>query len=213
MGNETIQTGAQDALIVVDVQRDFCPGGALGVADGNQVVPIINRLVPMFGRWIYTRDWHPANHMSFAANPEFHDGSWPPHAVQGTPGAGWCEDLEMPEDAVLVNKGENPAREAYSGFKSESFDLAGCLRTLEVRRVFIAGLATDYCVRETALDGRAAGFDVYLVEDATRGVAPETTKAALEQMEAAGVRCILSTELQDSGERPPAPQSQSGDIA
>ncbi|NLE11815.1 MAG: isochorismatase family protein, partial [Actinobacteria bacterium] len=93
-------TGAHDALIVVDVQRDFCAGGALPVPGGDEVIPAINSIVPLFGRWIYTRDWHPADHVSFSEHPEYRDGSWPPHCVQGTPGSDWCKSLDMPMNAI-----------------------------------------------------------------------------------------------------------------
>jgi nicotinamidase/pyrazinamidase len=209
-GGEPVLTGARDALIVVDVQRDFCPGGALPVAGGDEVIPVINNIVPMFGRWIYTRDWHPAGHVSFSTDPRFRDGSWPAHAVQGTPGAEWCSDLDMPMNAILVSKGDDPGREAYSGFQVDRLDLAEFLRLRKVERIFVTGLATDYCVRQTALDARAAGFTVYLVEDAVRGVAPETTAQALAEMEAAGVKRVLSAQLRDSGERPPAAYDEHG---
>jgi nicotinamidase/pyrazinamidase len=209
-GAGTILTGAHDALIVVDVQSDFCAGGSLAVPDGDSVIPVINRIVPMFGRWIYTRDWHPANHISFAANPEYRDSSWPPHAIQGTPGAEWCTGLEMPMNAILVSKGDDPEREAYSGFQVDRLDLADFLQRRRVERVFIVGLATDYCVRQTALDAQAAGFTVYLVEDAVRGVSRDTTARALEELEAAGVLTIRSSQLEDSGERPAAAYDEFG---
>lgn len=209
-GGETILTGVQDALIVVDVQQDFCPGGALAVPAGDEIIPVINSLLPLFGRWIYTRDWHPADHVSFATRPEFRDGSWPAHAVQGTPGAERCPGLDMPMNAILVSKGDDPGLETYSGFQVDRLDLADFLHHDKVERVFITGLATDYCVRQTALDARAAGFTVYLVEDAVRGVAPETTARALAELEAAGVRRVMSTRLQDSGERPTAPYDERG---
>ncbi len=211
--SEKVLVGAKDALIVADVQRDFCPGGTLGVPGGDEVIPMINRLVPMFGRWIYTRDWHPADHISFSDHPEFRDGSWPPHAVQGTPGAEWCHGLEMPMNAILVSKADDPRREAYSAFQVDRFDLADFLRHWKVERVFLTGLTTDYCVRQTALDARAAGFTVYLVEDAVRGVAPETTATALADMEAAGVIRVRSDRLEGSGERPPVDYDEDGNPA
>jgi nicotinamidase/pyrazinamidase len=205
-----VTTGAHDVLMVVDVQADFCPGGALGVAGGFDVIPIINRMVPLFGRWVYTRDWHPHDHVSFSDHPEFRDGSWPPHAVQGTPGANWCDGLEMPMNAILVSKGDDADLEEYSGFPKKRLDLAEFLRLRKVDRVFIAGLTADYCVRRTALDARAAGFSVFVIEDAIRGVAPETTAAAFAEMAAAGVVFIRSGQLVDSGERPPAAYDEHG---
>ena len=201
---EKILVGPRDAIIVVDVQRDFCPGGALPVPEGDEVIPVINELLPLFGRWIYTRDWHPVDHVSFSERPEFEDGSWPPHAVQGTSGAEWCSDLQMPMNAILVSKADDPNVESYSGFQVPRFDLAAFLRHRKVERVFVAGLATDYCVRHTALDARTAGFTVFVVRDAVRGVAESTTSEAIAEMEAAGVVMVQSAMLEDSGERPPA---------
>jgi len=199
---DTILLGAKDALLVVDVQRDFCPGGSLPVPGGDEIIPVINRIVPLFGRWVYTRDWHPANHVSFSSEPEFKNGSWPPHCVQGTPGADWCEGLEIPMNAILVSKGDDPAREAYSAFQNERLDLAEFLRAHQVERVFVVGLATEYCVRQTALDALAAGFKVYVVEDAVRGISSEGSAAALAELEKAGAVLIRSSQLEDSGERP-----------
>lgn len=203
-------TGPSDALIVVDVQSDFCPGGSLGVPGGDEVIPVINHLIPMFGRWIYTRDWHPKNHVSFSAHPRFRDLSWPAHAVQGTPGAEFCPGLDMPMNAILVSKGDDPQRETYSGFQVERLDLAAFLQARKVTRVFVTGLATDYCVRQTSLDALAAGFEVYLVEDAIRGVAEDTTAAALAELEGAGVCRVLSSQIEDSGEKPVAPYDEHG---
>jgi nicotinamidase/pyrazinamidase len=206
----SVFTGAHDALMVVDVQNDFCPGGALPVPDGDAVIPVINHITPMFGRWFYTRDWHPADHVSFSSEPEYRDGSWPPHAVQGTWGARWCDGLEMPMNAILVSKGDNPQREAYSGFQNTQFDLAEFLKLRRVDRVFICGLALDYCVRQTALDAVAAGFTVYLVEDATRGISQESSNRTLAELEAAGVVRVHSDQLVDSGERPAAAYDADG---
>ena len=205
-----IQTGARDVFMVVDVQRDFCPGGALGVEGGDQVVPMINRLLPLFGRWVYTRDWHPTNHVSFSEHPEFHDGSWPPHAVQGTAGAAWCDGLEMPMNAILVSKGDDPGHEAYSAFQVKRLDLGEFLRLRRVERVFICGLALDWCVRQTALDAVAAGFTVYLLEDATRAITPEGGASTLAELDAAGVVRIRLDQVVDTGERPPAAYDEHG---
>lgn len=197
-GATTILTGAHDVLMVVDVQRDFCAGGALAVESGDEVIPIINGLLPKFGRWVYTRDWHPHDHISFSAHPEFRDGSWPPHAVQDTPGAAWCDGLEVPANATLVSKGDDPDYEAYSGFPKKRLDLAEFLRLRKVERVFIAGLAADYCVRYTALDAKEAGFTVFVIEDAVRGVAPDTTAAAFAELDAAGVIRVRSDQIEDA---------------
>jgi nicotinamidase/pyrazinamidase len=188
-------TGAHDVFMVVDVQRDFCPGGALAVAGGDEIVPIINGLLPLFVRWVFTRDWHPARHISFSELPRFRDGSWPPHAIQGKPGAAWCRGLEVPRNALVVSKGDDPDHEVYSAFQIKRLDLAEFLRLRGVERVFVAGLAADYCVRQTALDARAAGFTVFVVEDAVRGVAPDTTAAAFADLDAAGVIRINSDQV------------------
>lgn len=206
----TVLTGAHDALFVIDVQRDFLPGGALAVPGGDEIVPVINRLVPYFGRWIYSRDWHPAGHVSFSLQPEFCDGSWPPHCVQGTPGAAWCAELEMPMNAILVSKGDDPDADVYSDFRVERLDLAQFLRHRRVERVFLTGLAAEYCVRFTALDACASGFTVFLVEDAVRGLTPEGSADTLAELEAAGVVRVRSGQLRDSGERPPAAYDDHG---
>lgn len=195
----TVHTGAHDVFVVVDVQRDFCPGGSLPVPGGDEVIPTINRLLPLFGRWVYTRDWHPSNHVSFSEHPRFGDGSWPRHAVQGTPGAAWCRGLEVPRNALVMSKGDDPVHEAYSAFQVKRLDLAEFLRLRMVERVFVAGLATDYCVRQTALDAQAAGFTVFVIEDAVRGVAPGTTAAAFAELDAAGVIRVRSDQVHHDG--------------
>jgi len=190
-----MQVSETDALIVVDVQNDFCAGGALAVRDGDAVVPVINRIAARFSRIFYTRDWHPANHCSFSDAPEFVDKSWPPHCVQDTPGAEFHPELYMPDDAVVISAAADPDREAYSGF--EGTDLAVQLRDAGIRRVFVCGLATDYCVRATALDALAEGFEVVLVEDACRGVdiPAGNAAAAIEEMRQAGAAVVHSREV------------------
>ncbi len=181
---------ARDALIIVDLQNDFCPGGALPVPRGDEIVPIINALVEKFDHVFATQDWHPENHVSFKTQ----GGPWPPHCVQGSPGAELHPNLRA-ENAVRVRKGTNPQREAYSGF--EGTDLADKLRAAGVRRVFVCGLATDYCVKATVLDALREGFDVVVVSDAVRGVdvKPGDSQAALEEMKAAGAAVVASSEI------------------
>lgn len=183
---------ATDALIVVDVQRDFCPGGALAVNEGDAVVPIINRIAPRFATKVYTRDWHPADHCSFSATPQYVDGSWPAHCLQDSEGAAFHPALEAPDDALVVNKGNDPAREAYSAFQDT--DLAERLRARSIERVFVCGLATDYCVKSTALDAQGEGFEVVIVEDACRGVdvPPGSAAKALNELVESGVVRIRS---------------------
>ena len=160
--------GAGDALLIVDVQNDFLPGGALAVADGDAVIAPLNRWIARFGAArapVYaTRDWHPPDHCSF--RPQ--GGPWPPHCVAGTDGARFAAALALPADAVVVSKADTPARDAYSGFDGTS--LAAQLRARGVRRVWVGGLATDYCVRATALDALQAGFEVRLLGEAMRAV-------------------------------------------
>lgn len=179
-----------DALIAVDIQVDFCPGGALAVNEGDQVVPIINDLADRFPVCVFSRDWHPPDHCSFSTNPQFVDGSWPVHCVRDTPGAAFHPDLIIPADAIFVSKATEPAIEAYSDF--ESTGLTAQLKVRGVTRVFVCGLATDFCVKATALDARKIGFDVVLIEDACRAVdnPPGTGASAIVEMDRAGViRC------------------------
>lgn len=157
------------ALIVVDVQNDFCPGGALPVPGGNDIIPVLNRYIGVFNSKklpIYaTRDWHPENHISFKTR----GGPWPPHCIQNTWGAQFHPDLNIPlHNTIVISKAVEPDREAYSGF--EGTNLEADLKSRGVRRVFIGGLATDYCVKETVMDALKIGFEVVLLEDASRGV-------------------------------------------
>jgi nicotinamidase/pyrazinamidase len=175
-----------DALIVVDVQNDFLPGGALGVPDGDAVVPVLNRYLARFaaaGLPVFaTRDWHPAGHCSFAAR----GGPWPPHCIQETPGAAYAADLELPPATHHVLKGSDLDQDSYSGFGGTR--LADELRAAGAERLFIGGLATDYCVLNTVLDARREGFAVRLLLDAIRAVEvnPGDGDAAIERMRAAG---------------------------
>lgn len=192
-------TGPGDALIVVDVQNDFCPGGALAVADGAAVVPVLN----LWSRWfaaaglpvVYTQDWHPADHISFAHR----GGPWPPHCVQLTPGADFHPDLVV--QGVVFRKGFDPDREAYSGFHGHlssdrplaaSAGLAEWLKAQGVGRVFVGGLATDYCVRATVLDARGEGLAAFVIADGSRAVevAAGDGAKALADMQAAGARVL-----------------------
>jgi len=190
-----MKIGPTDALIVVDLQRDFCAGGALAVKGGDDVVPLINALAPRFVHTVFTRDWHPADHCSFADPPQFRDGSWPAHCVQGTPGAAFHPGLDVPENATIEDTATQSGKEAYSGF--DETVLAERLSEWRVTRVFVCGLATDYCVKATALDALREGLDVVLIEDACRGVdiPPGTAAAAVEEMRQAGVDVLLSGDL------------------
>ena len=184
-----------DALIIIDVQNDFCPGGALPVADGDRVVPALNRYIEKFTREklpiFATRDWHPEKTIHFKA----HGGLWPPHCIQGSKGAEFRSDLALPADAVIVSAGMAPDEEGYSGFDGvdpAGVGLAELLRRSNVARIFVGGLATDYCVKQTVLDGLKRGFAVTLLEDASRGVelTPGDSQHAIEEMVRAGANAI-----------------------
>jgi len=181
-----------DALIVVDVQNTFCPGGTLPVAEGDRVVEPLNRIMPLFrGRVYASMDWHPADHVSFREQ----GGIWPPHAVAGTADAELHSGLNRDGIATVVRKGTASERDAYSAF--DGTGLADTLRDAKVRRVFVGGLATDYCVKATALDARKAGFDVVLLTDASRAVdvAPGDGDRAVAEMREAGVETAVTGDL------------------
>ena len=177
-----------DALLIVDVQQDFLPGGALPVPGGDAVVAPLNRYIDAFERQglpvLATRDWHPPDHCSFAAQ----GGEWPPHCVAGTPGAAFATGLRLPASAVVVSKARDPDADAYSAFQGTT--LTTRLRDLGVRRVFVGGLATDYCVRATVLDAIAAGFEAVVFADAVRAVElqPGDGARALADMAQRGAR-------------------------
>ena len=174
------------ALIVVDVQNDFCPGGALAVPDGDAVVEAVNRLAGEASFVVATRDWHPADHGSFAAQ----GGPWPVHCVRGTPGAELHPGIDQGQIDVVLDKGQAPDREGYSGF--EDTELERLLRERGVDTVDVAGLALDYCVKATALDARRAGFNVTVHRGATRAVevSPGDGERAVAELRAAGVEVV-----------------------
>ncbi len=191
-----IHTQDGDALLIVDVQNDFLPGGSLAVAQGDQVVGVLNDYIAVFSRQglpIYaTRDWHPANHVSF--QPQ--GGPWPPHCIAATEGAAFTPDLRLPAGQyTVISKATRADKDAYSGF--EGIDLAAQLHAAGVRRLFIGGLATDYCVLNTVRDALRAGFAVLLLEDAIRAVnvQPEDGAKAVAEMCAAGAVTATLTEL------------------
>jgi nicotinamidase/pyrazinamidase len=201
------------ALILVDIQNDFVPGGALAVADGDAVVPVANRVQKHFDLIVATQDWHPANHGSFAAN---HPGKrvgevidlngqpqilWPVHCVQNTRGAAFVDDLSTIDIVKVFTKGTDPAIDGYSGFfdngHRRSTGMGDYLASRNVAEVYILGLTTDYCVKFTALDARKLGFNAFLIEDGCRGVelrAGDTQRANAE-MKSAGVRVMRSLDL------------------
>jgi nicotinamidase/pyrazinamidase len=183
------------ALLVVDVQNDFCLGGSLAVKGGDQVVPVLNRIIDCFQKKpvtiIASRDWHPANSKHFKAN----GGLWPPHCVQNTAGAEFHPDLRLPPGTIVVSKGMRVDEDAYSAFDATTADgrsLARLLNDLKIQHVFIGGLTTDYCVKTSTLDAIRAGFQVTVFIDATRAVnlQPGDAEKAVEAMRTAGAELI-----------------------
>lgn len=183
----SIKLTPSDALLLIDVQNDFCPGGSLAVADGDAVVPILNTWIAAARRGgahvFASRDWHPADHVSFAEQ----GGLWPPHCVKGTPGAAFHGDLELPSDTVVISKADQPEYETYSAF--DGGELGEKMRTAGVQRLWVGGLATDYCVKASVLDAtQIPGLEVHVIAAAIRAVdvAPGDGEAALEAMREAG---------------------------
>jgi nicotinamidase/pyrazinamidase len=184
---------ARDALVVVDLQNDFCPGGALAVRDGDAIVPVVNRYLERFvsaGAPVFlTRDWHPPVTTHFQA----YGGVWPPHCVQGTRGAEFHPGLKLPAGAEIVSKGMDPTRDSYSAFQAEDpagQPFPGVLTNRGVRRLYVGGLATDYCVRASVLDALNAGFEVVVLGDAIGAVdlKPGDGARAMEEIRNAGAK-------------------------
>ncbi|MGP8269963.1 MAG: bifunctional nicotinamidase/pyrazinamidase [Terracidiphilus sp.] len=207
-----MQITAQDALLVIDVQNDFCPGGALPVADGYAVIEVIHRIAPRFEHIVLTQDWHPAGHSSFAS---VHPGKrpfdqielsygaqtlWPDHCVQGRKGAEFHPALHLPRAEMILRKGYRPQIDSYSAFfendRSTPTGLAGYLKERKLTRVFLAGLAYDYCVGYSALDARRLGFEAVVILDACRAIDMEDSASKIEaEFDLAGVTLIESSEL------------------
>ena len=200
------------ALLVIDVQNGFLPGGSLAVKDGDQVIPVINRIAKGFAEVVMTQDWHTAGHISFASS---HPGKkpfevidlpygkqvlWPDHCVQGTDSAALSKDLSIPQAELVVRKGHHKDVDSYSAFTEAdgktTTGLAAYLKKRQLQRLFVAGLATDFCVAWTALDARKAGFEAYVIEDACRGIDTEGSMAkAWADMAKAGVNRIQSSDI------------------
>ena len=201
------------ALILVDIQNDFLPGGALAVPEGDAIIPIVNALQPLFDLVIATQDLHPADHGSFASN---HDGRelyevvdlngldqhlWPDHCVEDSHGAEFSKTLSLAPDVHIFPKGTDPAIDSYSGFfdngRRKATGLGDFLARQGVEEVYLTGLATDFCVKYTALDAVSLGFRTFLIEDATRGVnlKEDDSRIAIEEMKQAGVQVLKSNEL------------------
>ncbi|MEH6579526.1 MAG: nicotinamidase [Amphritea sp.] len=184
--NHLLSLASRDALILVDVQNDFLSGGSLAVPDGDQVVAVLNRYIDLFLKRhlpvFATRDWHPLNHCSF----KNHGGIWPIHCVQHSHGAEFPPKLQLPDDVEIISKDDTPTMNSYSGFTNSA--LRQRLHKLGCERLFIGGLATDYCVLNTVLDGLKEGFEVILLEDAIRAVNlnPDDGSHAITRMKEAG---------------------------
>jgi nicotinamidase/pyrazinamidase len=207
-----ITPGPRDVLLVVDVQQSFTPGGALAVKDGDAIIPLINRLAAAFPHVVLSQDWHPPGHISFASS---HPGKtpfettslpygpqvlWPDHCVQGTEGAALHRDLDIPHAELVIRKGYHRHLDSYSAFYESDgrtpTGLGGYLRERGLARVFLAGLATDFCVAWSALDARKLGFQVIVIEDACRGIDVDGSLArAWQDMLAAGVERVQSTDI------------------
>jgi nicotinamidase/pyrazinamidase len=183
------------ALIVVDVQNDFCPGGELAVPDGDKVVPVLNIYIRKFKARnlsvYYTRDWHPANHISFKSE----GGIWPGHCIQDTDGAKFHTGLFIPSSPLIISKGTVPDKEAYSGLQGT--DLDHLLNAGKIKRLFIGGLATEYCVKSTILDALKGGFEAVFLSDASKGVdvKPGDSERAIEEMLRAGAIKISLSDI------------------
>ena len=204
--------GARDAFLVVDVQNDFLPGGALAVEGGDEIVPLVNALARRFAVLVLTQDWHPAGHASFASS---HPGKrpfqtmrlpygeqilWPDHCIQGTSGAAFAAGLDVPHAQVVIRKGFHRKIDSYSGFleadRKTKTGLDGYLKSRGVKQVFCAGLATDFCVAWTALDARRFGFQAAVIEDACRAIDQDgSLQVAWKAMKKAGVRRLSSASL------------------
>jgi len=207
-----IKPTSSDALVVVDIQYDFLPGGQLAVAGGDEIVAPLNALAKKFTGVVLTQDWHPEGHISFASA---HEGAkpfelielpygpqvlWPDHCVQGTHGAELSEDLDIPHAQLIIRKGYHHIVDSYSGFQEADrktrTGLEGYIRERGFKRLFIAGLATDFCVHWTAVDSRAAGFETYVIEDCSRAIDTNGSLAeAWRAMTQAGVRRITSADI------------------
>lgn len=184
----TVEFDQGDALLIVDVQNDFCPGGALAIAGGDRIVPVLNQCLHRAAAHdmviVASRDWHPADHCSFVE----HGGTWPPHCIRDTAGAAFHPELALPNDAWIVSKGQARERDNYSAF--DETGLAERLRAEGVERLWVGGLAQDVCVKWTVLDACREGFETHLIAAATRPVdlEPGDGQRALDEMRAAGAR-------------------------
>ncbi len=210
--SETFNIDKCDIFIAVDIQNDFCPGGALGVPNGDQVVPVINRLAKWFPHIVLTQDWHPTGHLSFASShpamkpydfieaPYGTQILWPDHCVQGTRGANLRSDLDIGKAELILRKGYHPTIDSYSAFyendRTTPTGLGGYLRERGFRRVFVAGLAFDFCVRYSAEDAHREGFETIVFEDACRSIDIDgSAQATRDLFKERGIGCVPSSTM------------------
>jgi nicotinamidase/pyrazinamidase len=210
---EKFSIGEQDVLLVVDIQNDFCPGGGLSVPRGDEVVPLVNSLAARFSHVVLTQDWHPRGHLSFASSHpskkpyqtiEVAYGTqilWPDHCVQGTVGAAFREDLAIAHAELVLRKGYHREIDSYSAFyendRRTPTGLAGYLRERGFTRVFLAGLAFDFCVRYSTEDAHREGFMAIVIEDACRGIDVDGSLAATRELfKSLGIRCISANAIE-----------------
>jgi nicotinamidase/pyrazinamidase len=207
--------GERDVFLVVDIQNDFCPGGSLAVPRGDEIIPLINTIAPTFAHVVLTQDWHPHGHLSFASS---HPGKqpfqtvqvaygvqilWPDHCVQGTKGAAFRDDLHIPHAELVLRKGYHREIDSYSAFyendRKTATGLAGYLRERGFTRVFLAGLAFDFCVRYSAEDAQRGGFEVVVIEDACRSIDVDGSAAATrDQFKSLGIGCVSAGTIASS---------------
>jgi len=208
-----ISLNEHDALLITDIQIDFLPGGALPVKGGDQIIPVINNYIEHFqsadSHIIASRDWHPANHISFKNQ----GGLWPEHCVQGTGGAKFSPKMKLPDKTLIISKATDPAHEAYSAFDTTNLDLE--LERLGIKRLFVAGLATDYCVVNTVLDARTLGFETVVLMDATLGidVKPGDVDHAVEEMTKSGAKQAVDADFAESFDKLPIEETASDAFA
>jgi nicotinamidase/pyrazinamidase len=199
---------SSDALLITDIQNDFLPGGALPVENGDEIIPVLNDYMKRFqdskAHILASRDWHPSNHVSFRTQ----GGPWPPHCVQETSGAKFSPDLKLPAHTTVISKATNPEHEAYSAFDGTS--LAHDLQAMGARRLFVGGLATDYCVVSTVVDARKLGFETVVLMDATLGInaEPGDVDRAIETMLQSGAQQATVDDFPDAADELPLEAAQ-----
>jgi nicotinamidase/pyrazinamidase len=209
LSNNKISLNEHDALLITDMQIDFLPGGALPVEGGNEIIPVVNNYIAHFesagAHIIASRDWHPANHVSF----QNQGGTWPTHCVQNTEGAKFSPDIKLPDHTIIISKATDPKHEAYSVFDTTNLDNE--LRQLGIRRLFVAGFATDYCVVNTVIDAIKLGFEAIVLTDATLGInlIPGDVDRAFQVMSKNGARQATDEDFAEPFDKLPIEETSS----